>query len=257
VGSALSMLERIAFDGLLLDWQFPVGGGELLNGYHPSDWDRYVELLRELHAGLGAHKELSVVVGAEGRGVPMVALAATVDAIHLQTYNYAGPWDLTTGHNAPLWNAPLLEDSAGAAAGHAAGSVNRTVQQWLAQVNASQLVMGLAAFGWAWNGTAILYGQATGVGSGTHEPGCLTFGDIQANYLPSMTRMWSTASAVPYLVQSNPPAFISYDDDESIARKVAFARAQGFGGFTIWDAGADSSSTLLRAAAGAWAAGGA
>lgn len=258
VDTAIALLQRSGFDGIDVDWEFPTGGGEALNSRHPDDWANYARLLRELRVALDAafvgdaRKELSVAVGMAGaEAAPMTELAEVVDLFNLMTYDYAGwPWSPRTAHN-----APLHYDPASGASG-AVGSVAASVQLWLARVNASQLVMGLPAYGRSWAGSSQEYAATTGAGPGTFEAGVLTFADIVANYLPISTRHWNAVSRVPYLVTStSPPAFISYDDEESIEHKAELARSLGLAGLMFWEASADdknASFPLLQAAGRGW-----
>ena len=54
VDSSLALLELTGFDGLDLDWEYPVCCGLSSNGVHADDWTNYVELLRMLRTALDA-----------------------------------------------------------------------------------------------------------------------------------------------------------------------------------------------------------
>lgn len=85
----------------------------------------------------------------------------------------------------------------------------------------------------------------------------MRYAHIAESYLDAPSaRRWDASASVPYL--SFPGGhgpqgctYVSYDDEESIAAKVAYARAQGLGAIIVWtlDQGhlADGSDPLLTA----------
>ncbi len=56
------------FDGIDVDWEYPVQGGLSSNSVDPNDWENYVLLLKEMRAEMDArwlteHKELTIAMG--------------------------------------------------------------------------------------------------------------------------------------------------------------------------------------------------
>lgn len=261
VQTSMALLERTGFDGIDVDWEYPVCCGLASNQVDPGDWERYVDLLRELRVAMDAaypstHKELTIAMGmgpAVSGPAPKAELGEILDCVNMMTYDYNGAWQTLTAHNTPLYPDPAY-----AAAGGTAGfSIDEGVREWLKVLPPSKLVLGMAGYGRAWVGTTQQYGQATGGHPGSppwYENGLLSYWDIRANYVGSSTytRHWNPISQVPYLTGAN--SFITYDDEQSVAIKARYARSLGLAGMMWWEASEDKDSVLLQAANDAWAA---
>ncbi|GJM82552.1 hypothetical protein HMSSN139_50480 [Paenibacillus sp. HMSSN-139] len=52
--SAVDFLRKFNFDGIDLDWEYPVAGGLPGNSYRPEDKQNYTKLLREIRNKLDA-----------------------------------------------------------------------------------------------------------------------------------------------------------------------------------------------------------
>jgi len=262
VSSAVAFTLEHDFDGIDVDWEYPVCCGETdpPNQVRDDDWDNYLLLLRELRAALDAasptmHLELTIAMGMNPQvsgAAPRVELGAILDAVNLMTYDYNGAWLPFTAHNAPLYSDPVGV----AAGGDPDFNIDWGVSLWLQSVAASKLVLGMPAYGRGWVGAASEYVDGSGPVVGTYEEGLVSFYDIQANYAgsPVWTRGWNDASKVPYFTRASPPSFVSYDDAESIAIKATYARERGLLGMMWWEASDDKDGVLLAAANVAWGA---
>ena len=91
--SGLTWSQAIDFDGIDVDWEYPVCCGVATNEVDPDDWSNYLLLLAELRAAMDAayptsHKELTIAMGMP-LGVtgeaPMAELGSILDAINLMT----------------------------------------------------------------------------------------------------------------------------------------------------------------------------
>ncbi len=70
---------------------------------------------------------------------------------------------------------------------------------------------------------------------------------IKADYLPKLRRFQHPESGVPWLYDAKSGTMLTYDDPESIARKVDFVREQGLGGVMLWElSGDDNEASLLK-----------
>lgn len=247
------------FDGIDIDWEYPVGGGLPGNGNSPNDKHNYTLLLQALRAELDARRttlgraEPFLLTIAAPAGPSIIgnleseAIAATIDWINVMSYDFHGSWENTTGFNAPLRPSALdpLPD----------WNVEAALERYLEDgVPPGHLVMGVPFYGRSWQGVTAgathgLYQSATGAGPGTWENGVLDYHDIAANYLGAgFTVYRDPASLVPFAFNANTGVFITYDDPESLAHKRAFAIERELGGVMVWDMSSDtSSSTLLDA----------
>jgi len=264
VASAMDVLARSEFDGIDVDWEYPVCCGESDNEVNADDWANYVTLLQDMRTAMDArwptrHMELTVAMGMgpSVSGVaPMEELANVLDAVNLMTYDYNGAWKNTIAHNAPLQNDPSFV----AAGGDSRFNINWGVDLWLSRVPANKLVLGMPAYGRGWASTAAQpteYSEGTGAAPGTWEAGTYAYWDIAASYLSQpgvYTRGWNEISKVPYLHGNG--IFISYDDEESIRIKAEYARDRGLAGHMWWEASDDRDGVLLAAANAAFGSGG-
>lgn len=255
VASAMDMLSRTDFDGIDVDWEYPVCCGEGDNQVDANDWANYVLLLRALREAMdeqwpSRHMELTIAMGMSPSvtGVaPMEDLADVLDAVNLMTYDYNGAWGTRIAHNAPLYNDPAYV----AAGGDAAFNIDWGVQLWLSRVPAHKLVLGMPAYGRGWSSSAMQpaeYSTASGAGAGTWEAGVYSYWDIAANYLTNAayTHGWNDVSKVPYVRGDG--TFISYDNEQSIALKASYAKDLGLAGLMWWEASDDKDGVLLAAA---------
>jgi GH18 family chitinase len=106
VQSAIALLESCGFDGLDLDWEFPVFNGK------KYDRQNFVTLLRELRSAFQAHCPqylLTIAVAAQKpiavRAYDIPAIAPLIDFANIMCYDYNlfKPYNIWAGHNAPLF----------------------------------------------------------------------------------------------------------------------------------------------------------
>lgn len=60
-------------------------------------------------------------------------------------------------------------------------------------------------------------------------------------------RRWDNVTQTPWLFNPTDKTFISYDDPESLAIKVNYAKCKGLGGLMVWSVDEDSSNGELLA----------
>jgi chitinase len=241
------------FDGIDIDWEFPVAGGMARNVERPADKENFTLLLGELRRQLDAqgeidrrHYELTIAASARLQEIANVEIARIeplLDFINVMTYDYhSGPG--RTNFNAPLY----------AARGDPTPAVNIdvTMHAFLdAGVPASKLLVGIPFYGHGYGSVPSVNGglfqQSTGKPSGWREH------DGDWNVLAQTrlkdshyVRYWESAARVPWLYDSTSGTWVSYDDPQSVGEKVRYVRERGLGGVVIWELGADDGS-LMRA----------
>lgn len=251
--SCVTFMKTYGFDGIDIDWEYPVGGG--LQAGKPEDKRNYTLLLQELEAEIKKQEaqdarqyHLSIAAPAGPAIVDnyeVANVANTLDWINIMTYDYNGSWNNFTGHNAPLQKSNVDNGPAGF-------YIDATVNNYLAKgAPAEKLVLGVPFYGRSWTGVANsnngLHASATGAGPGTWEPGVLDYADIVGKYLsnPGYKQFRDPQSQVPYLYNPATGVFISFDDQTSMAAKTQYAANKGLGGAMLWDLSSDTRDDQL------------
>lgn len=255
--SAVAFLRHYGFDGVDVDWEYPVEGGREDNSRRPEDRENFTVLLQTLRAALdtagktdGKRYLLTIAVGGSDEYVVNTELreiADTVDWLGLMSYDFTGTWSKTSGHNAPLFADPANPSPEGAR-----NTVAAAVVRYLgAGVPPQKLLLGLPLYGRTWCGCNPQnngeYQECSGSAKGTWEEGVLDYQDIVALYLPkgAFVRHFNQAARVPFLFAASSGQFISYDDVESFRDKVNFLKERGLGGVMYWEITADPEERLL------------
>ncbi|UFJ39134.1 fibronectin type III domain-containing protein [Brevibacillus humidisoli] len=259
--SAVDFVRKYQFDGVDLDWEYPVEGGLPGNSRRPGDKQNYTLLLQEVREHLDAAERedgqeylLTIASGASpafAQNTELDKIAQVVDWINIMTYDFNGGWQTISAHNAPLYFDPAAE-AAGvpqAASYHVAAAVQGHLS---AGVPGNKLVAGLPFYGRGWGGCPSAnngeYQTCTGTSNtGTWEKGVYDFSDLEANYINKngYTRYWNDTAKVPFLYNPAQQTMISYDDVESIGYKTAYIKSEGLAGAMFWEFSSDRNNTLL------------
>lgn len=151
--SCVAFMARYGFDGIDIDWEYPVGGGLAGNGARPEDKPNFTLLLAELRSALDGQ------AAADGRDY-LLSIAAPagptlytnleldkihpyLDWINVMTYDFHTGAESTTNFHAPLF--PASDDPvAGAAQLNADAALHAYLD---AGVPADKLIMGMPFYG--------------------------------------------------------------------------------------------------------------
>ncbi|WLD91689.1 glycosyl hydrolase family 18 protein [Alkalihalobacillus sp. AL-G] len=245
--SVLQFILKYDFDGVDLDWEYPVNGGEAGNINRPEDKQNFTLLLKKIRETLDAQSAkdgkkylLTIAAGpsnSHSGNLELNSLKQYVDYIQLMTYDIHGEWDTITGMNAPLHKDPE-------SGFYVELSVQDAVETYIANgVPADKLVMGLPFYG-------RVLKQVNNVNNGLYQSfegggSSISYAEIEANYVNKngFTRYWEADSKVPWLF--NGSTFISYDDVESIGYKTSYIKSIGLGGAMVWELSQDPNEVLL------------
>lgn len=244
------------FDGIDIDWEFPVAGGMAGNAERSVDKENFTLLLASLRRALDAegardhrHYELTIAASARPQEIANVELARIeplLDFINVMTYDYhSAPG--TTNFNAPLYAAegdptPNL-------------NVDVTMRAFLdAGVPPGKLLVGIPFYAHAYSNVANV--NAGLFQRGSERPADWTDGAGDWRVLsrtrltdPHYVRHWEPRAQVPWLYDSTSGTWVSYDDPQSVAAKARYVRDHHLGGVVIWELGGDDGA-LMRAIAG-------
>ena len=246
--SAAQMLSTQHADGLDVDWEYP-GHHESGIKSSPDDKANFTLLLKTIRASLdragqkdGKHYALSVAI-ADGpfvSDIDIPAINPLLDWFNLMTYDFVNSNTPTTGHHTGLHASPLIKGDG--------RTTDRAVQQFLAAgVPAQKLVIGAALYGREFadvhadhDGLYQTYG---------HFVNMLTWPDLKQHYINKQgyVRHWDDVAKAPWLWNAKTQHFITYDDPQSIAAKMAYIKAEHLGGIMYWEQTNDPADELLNA----------
>ena len=247
--SCVDFILEHGFDGVDLDWEYPVSGGLAGNTNRPQDRENFTLLLKAIREKLDAQgwadgrKYYLTIAGAANSSylskIEPAKVAALVDHIFVMTYDIHGPWDSYSDLSAPLYqpaeNSPQYKNS-----------VYDGISAYLSRgVPANKLVLGMPFYGYIYQGVSA---QNNGLYSAFSSAKSISYDSIRSSYLgqPAFARLWHQRAQVPYLYGNN--TFITYEDPQSIAAKASLARSMGLAGIGAWELSHDTSGALLSSA---------
>ncbi|MBI2393416.1 MAG: glycoside hydrolase family 18 protein [Deltaproteobacteria bacterium] len=235
VAAMASLCRTHGYDGIDLDWEYPTGATA-------KAWASMVRELRDALDAIDPALSLSAAVSASPTHLGVLPDAAlnAMSWIGVMTYDFAGSWSSSSGHNSPL----------NPSKGGSSGSVRESID-YLSKTRAfapDKLLVGLPFYGYDFGATSL---------GGTPVAPCniRDYRDLASRIDASgWKRTFDDVAQAPYLTRSSSPGFTSYDDATSIGAKCAFTRERGLGGAIVWhlagDLLADGKAPLLVAAQG-------
>jgi len=246
--SVVTFIKKHGFDGVDIDWEYPVGGGMASNRTRPEDKQNFTLLMAELRAKLDeqgqkdGRRYLLSFAGGAGTGytghVELDKLGQLADFATIMTYDMHGAWAGSyTDFNAPLYTP-------GETSPQYQWSCDAAVKLWIGEgFPAGRILMGIPFYGVRFTGAA---NANRGLYQRFSSGGSVSYDKIAAQYLslPSYTRYVHSDALVPWLFDGS--TFISYDDGQSISKKAAYIASEGLGGAAIWELSQNADGTLVK-----------
>lgn len=235
------------FDGIDLDWEYPVACG--LSCGAPEDNANFTALLAEFRRQLDAVRPGLLLTIAAGAGVDKIRVTDPgtyhqyLDFINVMTYDFHGTWDPQTNHHSALYGSPA-DPSTGDQRSY---NSHDALQAFRSRgVPASKLNLGVGFYGRGWTNVS-----STNNGlyqSGTAAPATYEAGNEDYKVLKTKSgshHVDATARA-HWLLSGN--QFWSYDDPAMAFEKMQYVKAQGLGGAFIWEfSGDDAQGSMAQA----------
>ena len=244
--SCLEFIQTYGFDGIDIDWEFPVSGGLPTNKYRPEDKENFTFLLRTIREKLdeqsimdGKEYVLTIAGSAGTIGVDNLELGEIhqyIDFANIMTYDFHGAWDKYTDFNAPLYTN---HDSLN----YFKPSVDESIKSWInSGFPREKIVMGIPFSGKLYNNVEA---WDNGLYQSFEGSSVISFGEISTKYLynQAFLRHYHPVAMAPWLY--NGTTFISYEDEESIYYKSEYIKLNGLGGAMIWELSEDPNRILL------------
>ncbi|MGG6462680.1 glycoside hydrolase family 18 protein [Solilutibacter silvestris] len=257
--------NRGSFDGVDLDWEFPVSGGPKEIAARAEDRRNMTLLMREFRRDLdalgkrrGQHFLLTAALPGgrmesagpydPAQSYELAAVAKLLDFINLMSYDMGTTFSPVASFNSPLRGVPadpLAPEL------RRWNSVEGAVEYYRAHgVPADKIVVGVPFYGRGYRVTSDANDGLYQSYSGTYPAGDWRL--IKAKLLtdPQWQQHWHPVAQSPWLFNAKEHVFVSYEDPRSIGIRAKFAHDRGLRGVFTWElAGDDDDRSLLKAMA--------
>ncbi len=256
-------IVRSGFEGIDIDWEFPVHGGIPQNPHRPQDRANVTALLAEIRSQLDAlgranHRHYYLTVATPtGRwqyggaydpsdSYDLHAIAQSADWLNVMTYDMNNIFSPYSSFNTPLSADP---NDPTPALERRWDNVSGAVKYYKANgVPAEKIVLGFAFYGRGFTGVSSKNGGLYSKYKGGFDE--TPWSVVKSKFLtdPAWQKHWSTTAQAPWIYNTRTHVFFSYDDPRSIAIKAAFARREHLRGVMFWVLGEDDAEgSLLHA----------
>jgi chitinase len=245
------------FDGIDLDWEYPIGicVGQPGCRSRPEDPQNFVELVAEFRRQLdvkgaqtGRRYELTAAVAAGIDKIERMVIAPLVphlDVISVMSFDFFGGWNATgpTAFQSALfaWSgmpstSPLNNYYSDFA-----------IQQWRSRgFPANKILLTVPFYGRGWTGVTNANdglnqpAQGPAPGDFPEEPGVRSYKNLKLLGYPAFRH----PEAQAYWI-FNGSTFWSFDDPVSLTNKANYVKAQGLGGMMFWNLTDDTANGEL------------
>gem|GEM_PF-79335 len=236
------------FDGIDIDWEYPVACG--IECGKPEDNANFTALMAEFRRQLDAVRPGLLLTVAVGAGIDKIrvtdpaAYHPYLDYINVMTYDFHGAWDAKTNHQSALFDSPN-DPSTG---DQKLYNSNDAIEAFISRgVPAAKLNLGIGYYGRGWTGVASgnngMYQTAGGAAPGTYEAGIEDW-----KVLKNLAWQGYTDNTAGATWIYNGSTLWSFDTPANITRKMGYVKTQGLGGAFVWEfSGDDAQGTLTKA----------
>lgn len=228
-------IKTYGFNGIDVDWEYP---GYIPHNGTVQDKQNYNLLLQTIRDSLTAlQKEtnqtylLSAALPASTThsvNIEMPRVSEILDFLNIMTYDFFGPWEEISNHNAPLY-APAHGDSTH----NFDFAFNLYTNVY--KVPAGKINLGVPFYGHSYANCTALHSTYQGNERNIFtDLGGATYVNIM-NHFNLFSRHWDARAQVPYLVSDSLKLFVSYDDPRSIGLKADYVIKNQARGLIIWE----------------------
>ncbi|XP_039482039.1 probable chitinase 10 isoform X2 [Drosophila santomea] len=239
VRHALEFIEKYGFEGLDLDWEYPVCWQTECNKGSTEEKEGFTAWVQELSVAFRPRGLLLSTAVSPSRkiidaGYDIPQLSRYFDWIAVMTYDFHGHWDKKTGHVAPLYHHP--DDD------FEHFNVNSSINYWIEKGAPSRkLVMGIPLYGQSFtlenNNSCGINAKAPGpgvAGEFTRAAGFLAYYEIceRVNRLGWQVVHDEFGRIGPYAYKGT--QWVSYDSPDMVRKKALLARSLNLGGGMVW-----------------------
>jgi len=246
--SCVEFIRTYQFDGVDIDWEYPVSGGMSGNIKRPEDKKNFTLLLKCLREKLdaagaedGKHYLLTIAAPAGSYNInntEPLEYQKYLDFVNIMTYDYSGSWENVANHLSPLYmnpNDPSYPER------KEKFNVDWTIKEYIRLgVPADKINMGIPYYAAGWEE---IRGGVNGLFGTSLKPLDSTPFHIINGLIKSpgtdFTRYWDEYAMAPYLWNPLTATFYSYEDEISLKNKCDYVIDNNLGGIMIWELSGD------------------
>lgn len=239
VSSCLSLMEENHFDGIDLDWEYPVKGGLTANIRSQDDKKNFGELIKEFKT---KNKSILLTIDAgasawQMENLPLDEIRELADWVNVMAYDFASGSQVEASFHSNLLRGREL------------WSADDAVRIYLkAGVPANKIVLGIPLYGHKWT-------EVPSDKNGLHQKSLLKADKLKEIQL-SQTKIeelrgfkeyWNETAKASWIYDSDTKVFISLESPRAIQEKLKYVKAHGLLGYAFWELADDGPKwTLLK-----------
>jgi chitinase len=239
------------FDGIDLDWEFPLSGGPEGTHYNKNDVEDLTELLALFRKKLDAVNPdllLTIAIAADKPNLnnyDIKGIQQYLNWFNLMTYDFHGSWNNAAAHHTNLLSSPL--DTTDNGAEH---SFDKSVKYFIDSmgVNSRKIIPGAGFYGKCWyNVDSVNHGlyQPGSDSAGIYKEGSGDYSNLRTFESKGYNYYWDSLAMAPWLYNPEKKIFWTFDDPKSIALKSRYVDAYNLGGLMFWELSEDDSTGTL------------
>ncbi|WP_420582886.1 glycoside hydrolase family 18 protein [Reichenbachiella sp.] len=226
--SVVDVLKQYNADGIDLDWEYPAIEGFPGHEYKPDDKQNFTSLVQELRAAMGEGYELSFASGGFDKflieSVEWDKVMPLFNRVNLMSYDLINGFSTETGHHTALYSNSSQEVSTDYAV------------QFLDSIGVplNKIVIGAAFYARVWE-------NVPSENNGLYQSGKFLTGvsypklDSTLSKENGFQTYWDSVSMAPYAYSELLNQFATYDNPQSVAAKVQYAKDKKLGGIMFWE----------------------
>lgn len=245
--SLLSFMTTYGFDGVDIDWEYPVAPERSGNTADFQNYPTFLSNLRSALSSSGQNYGISITLPSSYwymRNFDIVQLEPLVDWFNVMTYDLHGTWDSTDKYIGAVVNAHtnLTE-------------ISLTMDLlWRNNIDPAKVTMGMGFYGRSFTlsdpsctSPGCPFSSGGNPGPCSASAGTLMFSEIEAVIAAGATPTLDSQAAVKQLVFDT-NQWVSYDDVETLKMKVDYANGKCLGGTMVWAVSTDSDNATAASA---------
>ncbi|KAM0313290.1 hypothetical protein ACHAPQ_012074 [Fusarium lateritium] len=234
IKSLISMMSTYDFDGVDLDWEYPVANDRSGRDEDFKNFPSFLKNLKQALKSTGGRDEVSLTLPASFwylQHFDIVALEKHVDFFNIMSYDLHGTWDKTNKWVGPYLNAHTnmteIKDA-----------MNLL---WRNNINGNKVVLGTGFYGRAFTATSpnCLKPGCTYESGAPRQPCSNEISVmIQSEIVDVMKRTGRTPTldkeAGVKILTFDSNQWVAFDDEDTFKIKADFAREQCMSGIMVW-----------------------